>query len=56
MTQSRDVEDKYAKLFLNPSMHAKVTVMTQMCVPKNSLCDNGKLQNVSVTLTVAVGT
>jgi hypothetical protein len=34
----------------------KVTVRTPMCVPINSICDNVKLQNVSVTLTFVVGT
>jgi hypothetical protein len=50
------VVDIYAKLFLNPLMHDKVTARTQLCVPINSNCDNVKLQNVNVTLTFEVET
>jgi hypothetical protein len=34
----------------------KVTAQTQLCVPINSICDNVKLQNVSMTLTYEVET
>jgi hypothetical protein len=41
-THHLDAVDNYAMLFLNPSMHDKVTVRTRLCVLINSNCDNVK--------------
>jgi hypothetical protein len=40
-----NVVDIYATLFKNSSMHKKVTVQTQMCVPLNTSYENVKLSN-----------
>jgi hypothetical protein len=56
MEHCLDVIYFYTKLFLNASMHDKVTVWTWVCVRINSNCDTVKIQNVSVTLTLQVGT
>jgi hypothetical protein len=55
-TRHLDVVDVCAKLFQNPSMHEKVIVRTQICIPIICNCDSVNLQNINVTLTFIKGT